>query len=63
MRGRQRLQWEWERAWGGNTDDDPPTEEPQQETMWEAEMGAVWQKEVRRGRLRQREERKPSDGR
>ncbi len=61
MRARQRMQWEWDRAWGGNTDDELVVEEPRQETMWEAEMWAVWQKEARRTRLRLREEKERSD--
>jgi len=55
------VQWEWEQAWGGNPDEEPVVEEPRQDTMWEAEMWAVWQKEARRSRLRQREEEEPRE--
>jgi hypothetical protein len=57
LRGRHRVEWEWRHAWGNDVDDDATPAEPRQETMWEAEMWAVWQKEARRTRLQDREDR------
>jgi hypothetical protein len=57
VRGKHLVEWEWRQAWGNDLDEDATPEEPRQETMWEAEMWALWQKEARRSRLLQRQER------
>jgi hypothetical protein len=56
------MQWEWEQAWGGSVAEEPAVEPSQQETMWEAEMWAVWQEEARRSRLRLRQEKEADEG-
>jgi hypothetical protein len=57
VRGRRQADWEWKQAWSNDADEEGAADGEAQaaaQTLWEAEMWALWQQEARRSRSQRR---------